>query len=65
MKAAHNIFCRVKLSLSIAFDQQSRKVLTPCALFLFRPEYWFWDSVVLLQTLALSASQVLATALDE
>jgi hypothetical protein len=29
-----------------------------------RPELWFWDSVVLLLTLALAASQVFATALD-
>jgi len=29
-----------------------------------RPELWFWDSVVLLLTLALAASQVIATALD-
>ncbi|DBA90089.1 TPA: hypothetical protein ACH3X1_003408 [Trebouxia sp. C0004] len=30
----------------------------------YRPELWFWDSVVLLLTLALAASQVFATALD-
>lgn len=30
-----------------------------------RPRYWFWDSVVLVQTLALAASQVLASALDQ
>ena len=29
-----------------------------------RPELWFWDTVVLLLTLALAASQVFATALD-
>ena len=30
-----------------------------------RPAYWYWDSIVLLQTLALTASQVLASALDQ
>lgn len=49
-------------SLSIAFYQKISKV---CGCLFCRPGYWFWDSVVLLQTLALSASQVLATALDE
>ena len=34
-------------------------IVCPC-----RPELWFWDSVVLLLTLALAASQVFATALD-
>ena len=29
-----------------------------------RPELWFWNSVVLVLTLALAASQVFATALD-
>ena len=29
-----------------------------------RPELWFWDTVVLMLTLALAASQVFATALD-
>lgn len=29
-----------------------------------RRRFWFWDSIVLLQTLALAASQVFATSLD-
>lgn len=29
-----------------------------------RKRFWFWDSIVLLQTLALAASQVFATSLD-
>ncbi len=29
-----------------------------------RPEFWFWDSVVLVQTLALATAQVFATALN-
>ena len=29
-----------------------------------RPRYWFWDSAVLVQTLAVTASLVLATSLD-
>lgn len=29
-----------------------------------RKRFWFWDTVVLLQTLALAASQVFATSLD-
>lgn len=33
-------------------------------LYLYRPELWFWNSVVLILTLALAASQVFATALD-
>lgn len=30
----------------------------------YRPELWFWNSIVLVLTLALAASQVFATALD-
>ncbi len=29
-----------------------------------RPSFWFWESIVLVQTLAFVASQVLATSLD-
>lgn len=29
-----------------------------------RSQFWFWDSCVLLQTLALAAAQVFATSLD-
>ncbi len=30
----------------------------------YRPEFWYWDSVVLVQTLALATAQVFATALN-
>ena len=35
-----------------------------CFCCVYRPELWFWNSVVLMLTLALAASQVFATALD-
>ena len=48
------------------------QMINPCSLCpvvmlllcLYRPELWFWNSVVLVLTLALAASQVFATALD-
>ena len=45
------------LSSSHACFNQIQSVLS-------RPKYWFWDSVVLWQTLALASAQVLAVSLD-
>ena len=36
----------------------------PQVCYAYRPELWFWNSVVLVLTLALAASLVFATALD-
>ena len=45
--------------MSVSSRAMYEELVCPC-----RPELWFWDSVVLLLTLALAASQVFATALD-
>ena len=39
-------------------------IITIVILPVHRRRFWFWDSIVLLQTLALAASQVFATSLD-